>query len=103
MARQAIFFGAIPVIVDEQIVLPFCGALDWRKFSVRIRESQISQLPSLLQAIPPERERAMRARLKVVKEKYFLFPFNTAMSLMRLRVREALKAQPKGTRGEGEG
>ena len=88
---EAIFFGSIPVIVDDEITLPFCGALDWRRFSVRVSESQIKDLPRILRAIPPVKVAQMQARLAVVKEKYFLFPFNTAMSLMHLRVREAIR------------
>jgi hypothetical protein len=79
------------VIIDDQIVLPYCSAIDWTRFSVRIHPSEIGQLPSILRAIPPERVAAMQARLALVKEKYFLYPFNTAFALMRLRVREALR------------
>ena len=32
----------------------------------------------------------MQRRLAEVKDRYFLCPFNTALALMRLRVREAL-------------
>ena len=88
---ESIFFGAIPVIVDDQIVLPFCSVLDWRRFSVRIKASEIPRLPAILRAIPQEQVHAMQRRLAEVKHKYFLFPFNTAFSLMRLRVREALR------------
>ena len=99
---EAIFFGSIPVIVDDQILLPFCSVLDWRRFSVRIRSEQIPQLPAILKAIPPETVAAMQARLAEVKTKYFLFPFNTALAMMRLRVREALRqkdaAAAKGRR-----
>ena len=88
---EAIFFGSIPVIVDDQILLPFCQVLDWRRFSVRIRSEQIPQLAQILKAIPPAKVAEMQARLAEVKHRYFLFPFNTAFSLMRLRVREALR------------
>ena len=88
---EAIFFGSIPVIVDDQIVLPFCSVLDWRRFSVRIRAEQIPQLPTILRAISPQTVAQMQARLAEVKRRYFLFPFNTALSLMQLRVREALR------------
>ena len=88
---EAIFFGSIPVIVDDQILLPFCSVLDWRRFSVRIRSEQVPQLPQILKAIKPETILAMQARLAEVKTKYFLFPFNTALAIMRLRVREALR------------
>jgi hypothetical protein len=88
---EAIFFGSIPVIVDDQIVLPFCSVLDWRRFSVRISSGQIHSLPHILRQIPPQKVREMQARLAEVKQRYFLFPFNTALALMRVRVREALR------------
>ena len=88
---EAIFFGSIPVIVDDQIVLPFCQVLDWRRFSVRIHAEQIPQLPAILKAIPPAKIAEMQRRLAEVKNKYFLFPFNTAFALMRERIREALR------------
>ena len=81
------------MIVDDEIVLPFCAVLDWRRFSVRIRSSQLPQLPAILRAIPPATVGAMQARLEEVKRRYFLFPFNTALSLMHLRVRHALRAK----------
>ena len=90
---EAIFFGAIPVIVDDEVILPFCSVLDWRRFSVRIRQSQIRQLPEILRRIPRERIAEMQARLAVVKRKFLLFPFNTAMALMNVRVKEALAAK----------
>lgn len=96
---EAIFFGSIPVIVDDEIVLPFCSVLDWRRFSVRIRTADVSKLPQILRAIPPQQIAAMQARLAEVKRKYFLFPFNTALALMQLRVREALRKQDASRSG----
>ena len=86
---EAIFLGAIPVLVDEKLVLPFSPVLDWRAFSVRVRESQLGNLAAILRAIPPERVAAMQARLAEVKRRYFLYPFSTALAITRLRVREA--------------
>ena len=87
---EAIFFGSIPVIVDDEITLPFCNVLDWRRFSVRIRQGQVPLLPKILRAITPTKVAQMQTRLAEVKQKYFLFPFNTAMAIMHLRVRQAL-------------
>jgi len=89
---EAIFMGAIPVIVDDKLVLPFCSVLDWREFSVRIPSSQISQLPDILRRIKPEQISRMQHRLAQVKKRYFLFPFSTALSLIRLRVLIASRA-----------
>ena len=88
---EAIFFGSIPVIVDDKLVLPFCNVLDWKAFSVRIKPHQVGELPRLLREMPPERVLRMQQRLAEVKRKYFLFPFNTALAMMHLRVRAALE------------
>ena len=77
------------------MLLPFCSVLDWHGFSVRIRTAQIPQLPQLLRQIPQQRVRAMQRRLAEVKARYFLFPFNTALSMIRLRVRTMLEDEAK--------
>ena len=82
---ESIFLGAIPVIVDEKLVLPFCSVLDWSRFSVRVKRAQVPELPAILRAIPPAKVAAMQARLAEVKERYFLYPFSTALALVRLR------------------
>jgi len=87
---EAIFLGSIPVVIDPKYVLPFCSVVDWRAFSVRIVPEQLPQLPALLRAIPAERVAAMQRRLAEVKERYFLAPFSTALSLVALRARLAL-------------
>lgn len=83
---EAIFMGAIPVIVDDKLILPFCSIIDWQAFSVRIRPHQISELPRILREIGPAQLERMQHRLAEVKNRYFLFPFSTALSLIRLRV-----------------
>ena len=91
---EAIFLGAIPVIVDDKLILPFCSVLDWREFSVRVASSQVSRLPSILREMDPARVARMQRRLAEVKRRYFLFPFTTAMSLLRLRVQALLGPPP---------
>lgn len=93
---EAIFFGAIPVIVDDEITLPFCSVLDWQRFSVRIRQAEISRLPSILRAISPQRVAQMQVRLAEVKRKYFVFPFNTALAIMQLRIQAGLHTRKMG-------
>ena len=51
---ESIFLGAIPVIVDEKLVLPYCSVLDWSRFSVRVKRAQVPELPAILRAIPPD-------------------------------------------------
>eukprot|EP00965_Chrysotila_dentata_P046657 1549468-Pleurochrysis_carterae.AAC.4 len=89
---ESIFLGAIPVIVDPKLILPFCQVLDWREFSVRVHPDRIRDLPQLLRAIPPQRIESMKRRLLEVKRKYFLYPFATALSLIEMRIRAGLAA-----------
>ena len=83
---EAIFLGAIPVIVDEKLVLPFCSVLNWSDFSVRVTPAQVPTLPALLRKIPEERVRAMQRRLLDVKLRYILYPFSTALALINARI-----------------
>ena len=49
------------------------------------RAAQVPELPAILRAIPPAKVAAMQRRLAEVKERYFLYPFSTALALVRLR------------------
>lgn len=42
-------FGAVPVIVADNYDLPFSWLLDWSKFSVRVLERDIQNLPRILE------------------------------------------------------
>ena len=41
-------FGAVPVIIADNYDLPFSWLLDWSKFSVRVLEKDVKDLPSIL-------------------------------------------------------
>ncbi|KAJ6733781.1 EXOSTOSIN HEPARAN SULFATE GLYCOSYLTRANSFERASE -RELATED [Salix koriyanagi] len=41
---EAIHYGCVPVILSDYSVLPFNDILDWRKFSVVIKEKDVHQL-----------------------------------------------------------
>lgn len=90
---ESIFLGAIPVIIDDQLVLPFCSVIDWSRFSVRVRSFDVHRLPQILRTINPAQLEMMQARLRQVNERYFVYPFNTALSLVKLRVREEQERQ----------
>jgi len=50
---------------------------------------------------PPTACHLWQARLAEVKRRYFLFPFNTALSLMRVRVRDALRRKDEAAARSG--
>ena len=64
---EAIFAGCIPVIVSDHVRLPFDGVfLDWRDFSVKIREENVPRLGEILRSISNEQiRRKQRALVRV--------------------------------------
>ncbi|KAJ3105842.1 hypothetical protein HDU97_007486 [Phlyctochytrium planicorne] len=64
---DSIVAGAIPVIFADNIALPFEYNVDYREFSVKLRNDDVSQLHSVLQSISPaEILRKRRAIDKIV-------------------------------------
>lgn len=56
-------FGAVPVIIADQYDLPFSWLLEWSKFSVRVRESDVKSLPRILESADYD---SLRRELKKV-------------------------------------
>lgn len=72
--------GAIPVIVADDFVLPFADCLDWSTFSLRLRESQLLQLPDLVRAIPSEQMIRMQENALAAYRRYFA---NTSLVVLK--------------------
>ncbi|XP_073102098.1 probable glycosyltransferase At5g03795 isoform X1 [Elaeis guineensis] len=51
---DSIHYGCIPVILSNYYDLPFNDILDWHKFSLILKESDVYQLKSILKAISHE-------------------------------------------------
>lgn len=49
---ESIASGCIPVIIGDYTLLPFSRFFDWSKFSVLVRESDISKLPFFIDLSP---------------------------------------------------
>eukprot|EP00798_Chlamydomonas_sp_ICE-L_P002473 gene2473-5423_t len=49
-AEDAILHGCIPVIIMDNVQTVFESILEWEKFSVRVKESEVHLLPQLLAA-----------------------------------------------------
>jgi len=85
------------VIVDDKLILPFCSVLDWRELSIRVPSAQVPKLPTILRQMTPAQIENMQRRLEEVKQRYFMYPFTTAMSLIRLRVAQLGKPNESST------
>ncbi|KAE9608615.1 hypothetical protein Lal_00020753 [Lupinus albus] len=51
---EAVVFGCIPVIIADDIVLPFADAIPWEDIGVFVNEEDVAQLDTILTSIPPE-------------------------------------------------
>ncbi|KAK3280519.1 hypothetical protein CYMTET_11642 [Cymbomonas tetramitiformis] len=60
---EAVLFGCIPVIIQDNVTQPFEEVLSYRKFAVRLQERRIRNLPEILGRISQEQELGMRQEL----------------------------------------
>ncbi|KAJ6889095.1 beta-1,4-xylosyltransferase IRX10L [Populus alba x Populus x berolinensis] len=51
---EAVIFGCIPVIIADDIVLPFADAIPWEEIGVYVDEEDVPNLDTILTSIPPE-------------------------------------------------
>ncbi|AQK88208.1 putative beta-14-xylosyltransferase IRX10L [Zea mays] len=51
---EAVVFGCIPVIIADDIVLPFADAIPWEEIGVFVAEDDVPQLDSILTSIPTD-------------------------------------------------
>ncbi|BBN00077.1 putative beta-1,4-xylosyltransferase IRX10 [Marchantia polymorpha subsp. ruderalis] len=51
---EGVQFGCIPVIIADDIVLPFADAIPWEKIGIFVDEKDVPMLDKILASIPPE-------------------------------------------------
>lgn len=84
---QAFLFGCIPVIISDNIILPFEHTIDWDACSIRISPREIPRLKSRLQALSSEEIQRLQRGLVKYSE-YMLF--DSRHSLIEQGVGEAM-------------
>lgn len=67
---EAVMLGCIPVIIADNIELPFESVIDYRSFTVKILETQVVHLKQILQSIPKEDIQKKQQTLKRVWKKF---------------------------------
>lgn len=78
---EAIQLGSIPIYVwDEDLLLPFAEALDWKSFSIILKRSNIDTLSSLVEKANVS---AMKRELQKV-QKFFTYEFTSKYIQARL-------------------
>ncbi|XP_055534756.1 exostosin-2 [Wyeomyia smithii] len=68
---DALATGCIPVIMADNLVLPFVDILDWDLFSMRIYENSLHSIIATLKAVSKEKIRELRAHGAYIYDRYF--------------------------------
>jgi hypothetical protein len=98
---DSFMLGCLPVIIADDMELPFEHLLSYRSFSVKIMESQIAQLKEILLAIPDFAIRQMQQQLsRVWKAFSWQRPtesgdaFHAVLASLALKLRETKPVGP---------
>eukprot|EP00013_Stygamoeba_regulata_P001834 CAMPEP_0177642296 /NCGR_PEP_ID=MMETSP0447-20121125/7509_1 /TAXON_ID=0 /ORGANISM="Stygamoeba regulata, Strain BSH-02190019" /LENGTH=496 /DNA_ID=CAMNT_0019144441 /DNA_START=182 /DNA_END=1672 /DNA_ORIENTATION=+ len=70
---QSVALGCIPIIIADYIVLPFEQYTDYRKFSIKLRESQVPQLKQIVTSISQAQIDDMRRELARVFKRFVYY------------------------------
>ena len=60
---ESVFFGCIPVIIADDIVLPFSDVIPWREIAVFVPEEDVPKLDVILSDIGPQKILDMQRKL----------------------------------------
>ncbi|TGZ68421.1 hypothetical protein CRM22_004259 [Opisthorchis felineus] len=63
--------GCIPVIADDNFILPFSEVLDWSKIAIRVRHSELYKIVTTLTSLSSEEIAQFRRQVKFVFNRYF--------------------------------
>ena len=85
---EALAFGAIPVILSDELVLPFAEVLDWPSFAVRWPYARASSIIPYLRTLPEERVCAMRRQARRTFDMHFATPNAQVETLLRILERQ---------------
>lgn len=69
---EAIYAGCVPVIISDNYSLPFSDVLNWSQFSVHIPSKNISEIKTILKAIPDQKYLKMYKRVQRVQKHFVL-------------------------------
>lgn len=68
---EALASGCIPVIVADNIVLPFVEKIDWKLVALQVREAELANLVTILREVSQARKDELRMFGGFIYEKYF--------------------------------
>lgn len=68
---ESLAAGCIPVIIADNIVLPFQDVIDWTLASISIRENDLHSISTILKAVSQTRIKEMQRQGEFLYQKYF--------------------------------
>lgn len=66
---ESIEAGAIPILISDEMTLPPC--FDWNETIIQVEESDVENIPAILESISPEQEQTMRKNCLRIHEFFF--------------------------------
>ena len=68
---EAMKFGSVPIIISDDWALPFNEIIDYRSFSLQIREDAWETIPDRLKALKPWEIKRLQDNARIVYGKHF--------------------------------
>lgn len=79
---EAMATNCIPVVIADNIILPFQEIIDWTLAVISIRESDLHSVMSVLKAVSPNKINEMQKQGRFLYEKYFKDIETIVMSML---------------------
>ena len=86
---EALQYGAIPVVLSSEVVLPFDDMIDWRKAAMLLAPSRVTELNFLLRTVTNDYVLEMRRQGRFLWETYLSTTkaiFETTLATIRTRL-----------------
>ncbi len=97
---EALSFGCIPVVLSDDLILPFDRVVPWADFSLHMREAAVATIPDRLRSLSSEQITAMQRLAAQSYENYFSDFDKIVASLLAeialIRRTEASGVKPRG-------